>query len=91
MEKDNILVLENGLKCEILAKVTYANQNYFFVEQLNDGDEGMENFAILKELKENNELYVVKEENNEILLEILKILTKDFSNIVSELKIEDLS
>ena len=64
MEKDNILVLENGLKCEILAKVTYANQNYFFVEQLNDGDEGMENFAILKELKENNELYVVKEEKN---------------------------
>ncbi len=90
MEKDNILILEDGLKCEILAKANFNNSNFLLVEQLDEEDEGIGNFAILKEINENNEIYVAKEENKEVLLEVLKILTKDFSQIVSEVKVEDL-
>ena len=90
MEKDNILILEDGLRCEILAKANLNSHNFYLVEQLNQEDEGIDNFAILKEIHENNEIYMAKEENNEILLEVLKILTQDFSNIVSEVKVEDL-
>ena len=90
MEKDNILILEDGLKCEILAKANFNNSNFLLVEQLEEKEEGKGNFAILKEINENNEIYVAKEENKEVLLEVLKILTKDFSQIVSEVKVEDL-
>ena len=58
MEKDNILILEDGLKCEILAKANFNNSNFLLVEQLDEEDEGIGNFAILKEINENNEIYV---------------------------------
>ena len=90
MEKDNILILEDGLKCELLNRVTLANNNYFLAEQLDETDEGMGKYAILKEIKENNEYYVVKEERAEVLLEVLKLLTKEFADNVDSLKVEDL-
>ena len=50
----------------------------------------MGKYAILKEIKENNEYYVVKEERAEVLLEVLKLLTKEFADNVDSLKVEDL-
>lgn len=90
MDKDNILILEDGLRCELLNRVKFADNNYYLAEQLNEDDEGLSNYAILKEIKENGEYYVAKEENPEILLEILKLLTQDFASGVETLKVEDL-
>ena len=72
MEKDNILILEDGLKCELLNRVTLAGNNYFLAEQLNAADD------------------VEKEEKAEVLLEVLKLLTKDFADNIDTLKVEDL-
>lgn len=90
MEKDNILILEDGLKCELLNRVTFAGNNYLLAEQLDEADEGLGKYAILKEIKENDEYYVAKEEKEEVLLEVLKLLTKEFADNIDTLKVEDL-
>lgn len=90
MEENSLIILEDGKRCELLSKVTYNNVNYFLAEQVNENDKPIENYAILKETKENNDYYVEKEENKEILLEVLQLITQKFAKVVGDLKVEDL-
>ena len=89
MDKNSVITLEDGTNYELLEKINYQDINYFLAEQLKDDKETGE-YAILKEIKENNETFVEKEENEETLLAIIKILTNNFTNIINSLKPEEL-
>ncbi len=90
MDKNSVITLEDGTNYELLEKISYQDINYFLAEKLLAEDKETGEYAILKEIKENNETYVEKEENEDILLTIIKILTTNFTNVINSLKPEEL-
>ena len=50
MEENTIITLDDNSKWELLCKVEYEAQNYFLAQS-------NETYEILKETKENNEIY----------------------------------
>ena len=83
MEENTIITLDDNSKWELLCKVEYEAQNYFLAQS-------NETYEILKETKENNEIYVEKETDENTLLEVFKLLTKEFAHLITNLTFEDL-
>ncbi len=83
MEENTIITLDDNSKWELLCKVEYETQNYFLAQN-------NETYEILKETKENNEIYVEKETDENTLLEVFKLLTKEFAHLITNLTFEDL-
>ena len=91
MEIDSVIVLEDGEKCELLDKVTYQENDYFLAETLDNESQPTENYSIIKASKENNEFYIEKEEDEKVLVEVLKLFTKNFAELIANIKEEDLT
>ena len=85
MKVDSVITLDNDISCLLLEKVTYENDNYFLAVLLTEENEPKDEYVIFKEIIENDEKYVEKVENTDVLNELLKLFTKSFNNMVDEL------
>ncbi|MBE6140602.1 MAG: hypothetical protein E7172_03605 [Firmicutes bacterium] len=85
MTINSVITLEDDINCLLLDKAELDNVNYFLSVVLDDNNEPTEEYAILKEINENDELFVEKEEDETIVGELLKTFTRNFNTLVSEL------
>ena len=85
MRVDSVITLNNDVNCLLLDKVTYEKNNYFMAVVLNEEEEPSDEYVIFKEIIENDSKYVEKVEDENILMELLKLFTKSFGDMVSNL------
>ena len=85
MKVDSVITLNNDLNCLLLDKVTYNENNYFMAVVLNEEEEPSDEYVIFKEIIENDSKYVEKVEDENILIELIKLFTKSFDNMVNNL------
>lgn len=90
MDIDSVIILEEGTKWELLDKVIYQDQTYFLAEMLDKDSNPLEEYAILKATQENEDYFIEKCEDEQLLVEILKLFTKNFATLIAQLKDEDL-
>lgn len=74
MDVNSVITLENDVNCLILEKVNYNGDNYFSAVVLNE-TELTDEYVVLKEIIEDNENYVEKVDNADLLMELLKLFT----------------
>lgn len=89
MKVNSVITLETGVKCLLLDKANYENENYFLAILLDEKDEPTDVSCVLKEIIEDNETFIEREGDKDILTEVLKMFTKTFNKQVSELTSED--
>ncbi|MEG1506805.1 MAG: hypothetical protein RR478_04855 [Bacilli bacterium] len=85
MKVDGVITLEGNINCLLLDKANYNNDNYFLAVVLDDEEEPTEDYVVLKEIIENEETYVLRETNEDVLAELLKLFTKTFNTMVEGL------
>lgn len=85
MKVDSVITLENDVNCLLLDKATYKGDNYFLAIILDEDEEPTEKSVVLKEIVENNEIYIERENDEKILAELLKEFVKSFNKSVAEL------
>lgn len=89
MEINSVITLEDDLVCDLLDKVEYNNENFFLAEILED-EKPTGKYAILKETKENEDYYMEKVTDANLLLEVLKLYTEKFAKLVGNITVEEL-
>lgn len=85
MKIDSVITLENDVNCLLLEKVTYDGNNYFLSVVLNEEEEPSDESVIFKEITENNEKYVEKVEDADLLNELLSLFTNSALEMVKNL------
>ena len=85
MKVNSVITLDDKFKCLLLDKTNFDNSNYYLAVALDENDQPIEDYAVLKETIENNEIYVEKEDDANILSQILVTFTKNFNRLVDEL------
>ena len=72
---NSIITLSNGEKYMILNETTYDNARYFLVMGIDDQGEIISSkVAIFKEEVENDEVYVVRVRDSNLIIELTKLL-----------------
>ena len=72
MNVDEVITLQNGCNYGLLLKSNLDGGIYFLAVQLNNNDEPTDNYKVLKEIKDNDELFVVEEKDPLILYKLLE-------------------
>ncbi len=90
MEIQSIITLEDDSTYELLDKTTYQDNLYFLAELLDENEEGIGKYKIFKQIKENDDVYVESEEQEDTLFAILKNFNSQFTTELANLKPEDL-
>ncbi len=85
MNIDSVITLENNVNCLLLEKVEYQNKNYFMSVLLNEEEEPSDEYVIFEEERENDDIFVVKIEDAELLTELLKLFTTKANNLIANL------
>lgn len=85
MNVDSVITLENDVNCLLLEKVNYLNDNYFIAVVLNEEEEPSDEYVIFKEIIENNENYVEKVEDMELLTKLVEMFTNEAKKFVETL------
>lgn len=85
MNIDSVITLENNVNCLLLEKVEYQNKNYFMSVLLNEEEEPSDEYVVFEEERENDDIFVVKIEDAELLTELLKLFTTKANNLVANL------
>lgn len=82
---DSVITLENDVNCLLLEKVTYNNDNYFLSVVLNEEEEPSDEYVIFKEINEDDQGFVEKVEDGELLAELIKEFTNSVAKLVQNL------
>ena len=90
MDIQSIITLEDDAAYELLDKTIYQNNTYFLAELVDENEEGMGQYKVFKQIKENDDFYVETEEQEETLFAILKNFNRQFTTELANLKPEDL-
>ena len=85
MKVNSVITLDDKFKCLLLDKTNFENSNYYLAVALDENNQPIEDYAVLKESIENNEIYVEKEEDTNVLSQLLVTFTKNFNRLVDEL------
>lgn len=85
MKVNSVITLDDKFKCLLLDKTNFENSNYYLAVALDENNQPIEDYAVLKESIENNEIYVEKEEDANVLSQLLVTFTKNFNRLVDEL------
>ena len=85
MKVDTVITLDNDVNCLLLEKANYNMDNYFLAVVLDESEEPSDEYCVLKEIIENNESYVMKVVDENVLAELVKLFTKSFGEKVSNL------
>ena len=72
MKVDTVITLENDVNCLLLEKANYENDNYFLSVVLDDNEEPSDEYVVLKEIIEDNQNYVMREMDENVLAELVK-------------------
>ncbi len=83
MDVYSVITLDDGKKWELLDKVNYNNLNYFLACMDKE-------YKVFKEIKEQEEFYVEEEKNEKTLLEVLKLMSQNFGDLLKQMKVEEL-
>ena len=90
MDIQSIITLEDDAAYELLDKTIYQNNTYFLAELVDENEEGMGQYKVFKQIKENDDFYVETEEQEDTLFAILKNFNRQFTTELANLKPEDL-
>lgn len=85
MKVDTVITLENDVNCLLLEKANYENDNYFLSVVLDDLEEPSDEYVVLKEIIEDNQNYVMRVVDENVLAELIKMFTKTFGDTVQNL------
>ncbi len=85
MVVDSVITLENDVNCLLLEKVIFENNNYFLSVVLNEDEEPSEEYVIFKEIVENDESFVEKVEDENLLKSLLEKFSSNVENFVDNL------
>ena len=78
MKVDEIIDLENGKSYLLLLESLIDNSNYFLAVALNDSDEPTNDYIVLKEINEDNEIYAQKINDPIILSKLIQEYSEDY-------------
>ena len=87
MQVDSVITLEDGINCLLLEKTEYNNDSYFMAVVLTEQDEPTKDYMIFKEVDLNNEKYIEKVKDTNLLTELLKLFNDSFNKKYSDSKI----
>ena len=90
MDIQSIITLEDDAAYELLDKTIYQDNTYFLAELVDENEEGMGQYKVFKQIKENDDFYVETEEQEDTLFAILKNFNRQFTTELANLKPEDL-
>ena len=85
MKVDTVITLENDINCLLLEKANYENDNYFLSVVLDESEEPSDEYVVLREIKEDNDNYVMRVDDESTLAELVKLFTKSFGEKVQNL------
>lgn len=85
MNIDSVITLENGVNCLLLEKVVYDNKNYFLSVVLDEEEEPSDEYVIFKEIIEDNEAYVEKVEDTELIAKLVNLFSDKVRDLVANL------
>lgn len=83
MDVNSVITLVNDVEVLLLDKVNHENSKYFLAVALNEEKEPTDEYAVLKEVIENDKTYVEKVENPEILGKLVDLFTYSLKDKVS--------
>lgn len=78
MKVDEIIDLEDGYSYLLLLENNLNNNNYFLAVELDSKDEPTKNYIVLKEIIENDETYIQKEDDPIILSQLIQEYSLDY-------------
>ena len=78
MKVDEIIDLENGKSYLLLLESLIDNSNYFLAVALIDSDEPTNDYIVLKEINEDNEIYAQKVNDPIILSKLIQEYSEDY-------------
>lgn len=85
MNIDSVITLENGVNCLLLEKVVYDNKNYFLSVVLDEEEEPSDEYVIFNEIIEDNEAYVEKVEDTELIAKLVNLFSDKVRDLVANL------
>lgn len=85
MNIDSVITLENGVNCLLLEKVVYDEKNYFLSVVLDEEEEPSDEYVIFKEIIEDNEAYVEKVEDVELIAKLVNLFSDKVRDLVANL------
>lgn len=85
MNIDSVITLENGVNCLLLEKVVYDNKNYFLSVVLDEEEEPSDEYVIFNEIIEDNEAYVEKVEDIELIAKLVNLFSDKVRDLVAKL------
>ncbi len=75
IKTNTIITLENNEKYVVLNETTYENNPYFLVMGMDDKKEIIQSkVAILKEVKQGNDIYIEKVTDSKLIIELTNLL-----------------
>ena len=77
LDVDTMITLEDGLNYGLLLDAMINDENYFLAVELDEKEEATDKYKVLKEINENNETYVVEEEDPRILAKLLEEFSEE--------------
>jgi len=77
LEVDTMITLDDGLNYGLLLDGMVNDENYFLAVELDEKEEATDKYKVLKEINENNETYVVEEEDPRILAKLLEEFSEE--------------
>jgi len=80
---DELITLDDGASYVLLANTVYDYARYFLAS-LVENDEPTSKYVLLKEINENNELFVEIVENEEILKKLLQELEQEIDSDIAQ-------
>ena len=85
MKVDTVITLDNDINCLLLEKAELNNSNYFLSVVLDESEEPSDEYVVLREIKEDNDNYVMRVDDESTLAELVKLFTKSFGEKVQNL------
>lgn len=80
MKIDDVIELENNQSYLLLMKTTLNNSNYYLAVGINDADETTDEYIVLQEVVEDNELYVVPVNDAALLAKLISDYQEDYDD-----------
>ena len=84
MEIEDIITLEQDIEYLILDKVELDNNNYLYAVLIDSEENPLDEYVYLKEINENNEMYVEEVVNEEIKDKLSKMFTLNYLEEINE-------
>lgn len=90
MNVDNVITLNDDINCLLLDKANFQGNIYFLAVVLDENEEPTDDTVVLKEIDKPDGTYVLKEDNDFILSQVLGMFTKSLNSFVNNMHESDI-